>query len=144
MGLGSKKNAHKDVVVDDHAKVLLLKKSKDSIMACAMAFDCADILNQTRQKTGIFLDKLHIRLDKCQLGLFGYGGDKMKGKKFLELTDSESIQIKSIIEGNVKDGIVTCSEIWDLAEESGTGKKKISTYCEKNGIKIKGCQLGAF
>ncbi len=144
MGMGSKKNAHMDVVVGDHAKTLLLEKSRSNTMACAMAFNCADTLNQTRQKTGIFLDKLHIRLEKCQLGLFGHGGDQKKGKKFLELTDSESIKIKSIIEGNVKEGILTCPEIWDLAEKSGMGRMKISTYCEKSGIKIKGCQLGAF
>ena len=31
-----------------------------------------------------------------------------------------------------------------LAEQAGIKRMKLSTYCEENGIKIKGCQLGAF
>jgi len=144
MGFGSKKDAHKDIIIDTHAKDLLQEKTKNGIMACATAFDCTKKLNQTRQKTGIYLDILEIRLEKCQIGLFGHGGEKEKGKKFLKLTDTEKKEIKSILDDNMKNDFITCSEIWALAEKTGTKRMKISTCCEESGIKIKGCQLGAF
>jgi len=143
MGLGSKKDEHKDVVVEESAKKLLTEKAKNNHIACAQAFDCADKLGLTREKTGIYLDKLTIRLEKCQLGLFGHGTGG-KGKKFIDLTDQDKKDIKSALEGQVADGVTTCPELWKLADATGLKRMKLSSYCETAGLKIKGCQLGAF
>jgi hypothetical protein len=45
------------------------------------------------------------------------------------------------------DGIeknITCPQAFSLAERYDISKKEISDYCNENGIKIRGCQLGCF
>jgi hypothetical protein len=39
---------------------------------------------------------------------------------------------------------ITCPQAFSLAERYGISKKEISEYCNANGIKIRGCQLGCF
>ncbi len=143
MGLGSKKDTYKDVVVEESAEKMLREKASENHIACAVAFDCADTLKISREKTGIYLDKLQIRLEKCQLGLFGHKRGE-KGKKFLELTDQDRTQIKAVIENHAKNGVLTCPELWDMADRSGIKRMMLSSFCEESGLKVKGCQLGAF
>ena len=39
---------------------------------------------------------------------------------------------------------ITCPEAFSIAEKYRISKKEISDYCNSNGIKIRGCQLGCF
>jgi len=39
---------------------------------------------------------------------------------------------------------ITCPEAFSLAKRYRIPKKEISEYCNANGIKIRGCQLGCF
>jgi hypothetical protein len=39
---------------------------------------------------------------------------------------------------------ITCPEAFSLAGKFNFPKKDIAAYCNANGIKIRGCQLGCF
>jgi hypothetical protein len=39
---------------------------------------------------------------------------------------------------------ITCPEAFSLAGKFKISKKDIAEYCNANGIKIRGCQLGCF
>jgi hypothetical protein len=39
---------------------------------------------------------------------------------------------------------ITCPEAFSIAAKYHIPKKEISEYCNANGIKIRGCQLGCF
>ena len=39
---------------------------------------------------------------------------------------------------------ISCPEAFSIAEKYQISKKAISEYCNANGIKIRGCQLGCF
>jgi len=39
---------------------------------------------------------------------------------------------------------ITCPQAFSIAERYKISKKEISDYCNANGIKIRGCQLGCF
>jgi hypothetical protein len=39
---------------------------------------------------------------------------------------------------------ITCPEAFSIAAKFHISKKEISEYCNANGIKIRGCQLGCF
>jgi len=39
---------------------------------------------------------------------------------------------------------ITCPEAFSIAAKFHISKKDISEYCNTNGIKIRGCQLGCF
>jgi hypothetical protein len=42
------------------------------------------------------------------------------------------------------DKAVTCPQAFSIAERYSISKKEISEYCNSQGIKIRGCQLGCF
>ena len=42
------------------------------------------------------------------------------------------------------DRSVTCPQAFSIAERYNISKKEISEYCNSQGIKIRGCQLGCF
>ena len=50
----------------------LIKRAKGNVIACAVAFDIAKLLNVLPGRVGRNVDLMNIRLEKCQLGLFGY------------------------------------------------------------------------
>ena len=39
---------------------------------------------------------------------------------------------------------ITCPEAFSIAAKFKISKKDIAEYCNANGIKIRGCQLGCF
>jgi len=44
----------------------------------------------------------------------------------------------------VTDGRLSCDASWKIAKEFKMAKIRVSAACEKLGIKISHCQLGAF
>ena len=40
--------------------------------------------------------------------------------------------------------VITCPQAFEIAERHGVLKLEIAEYCNKVGIKIRGCQLGCF
>lgn len=53
-------------------------------------------------------------------------------------------KIRSVFE---KEGIgreITCPQAFAISEEYGIDKMDLSRYCNKNSVKIRGCQLGCF
>ncbi|MCP1662208.1 MULTISPECIES: hypothetical protein [Methanocalculus] len=39
---------------------------------------------------------------------------------------------------------IQCDAAFQISEKHGIDKLEIAKYCNKNGIKIRGCQLGCF
>lgn len=53
-------------------------------------------------------------------------------------------EIESIFK---KEGVTTdlpCSKAFEISNTYGISKMEIATYCQKNSVKIRGCQLGCF
>jgi hypothetical protein len=53
-------------------------------------------------------------------------------------------KVRSVFE---KEGIgkeITCPQAFAISEKYGIDKPDISRYCNRNGIKIRSCQLGCF
>ncbi|SCY54024.1 hypothetical protein [Desulfoluna spongiiphila] len=111
-------------------------------ISCALALSTAFRCGVTPGEAGTCLDEQGIRIESCQLGLFGYGPGKQK-----------RIQMPETISGEVADwmadraeahGHITCSEIFAKAKEDGLSRALLAGACEKTGVKIRACQLGAF
>jgi hypothetical protein len=113
---------------------------RNDALACAVAFDIAGKLGCTPAEVGWTADLLHVRLVKCQLGLFGY-----KPKK--KIVDSRMPQEPALGDA-IRDGLVDdrlpCQTAWRIAAQFGVPKMTVSSACDAMGIKIKPCQLGAF
>ena len=85
-------------------------------------------------------DLLNLRLNKCQLGLFGY----QPNKKIVKPQEGANQELKDAIAGSLTEGKLTCKAAWDIASRFAVPKMTVSSACEAGGIKISTCQLGAF
>ena len=125
-----------DQAITQELKVRLRKDA----LACAVAFDIAGKLGCTPAEVGRTADQLHIRLVKCQLGLFGYKPQK----KIVDPRMPQEPALGDAIRDGLVDGRLPCEAAWRIAAQFGVPKMTVSSACEALGIKIKPCQLGAF
>jgi hypothetical protein len=116
-----------------------VRRRKDAL-ACAVAFDIAGKLGCTPAEVGRTADLLHVRLVKCQLGLFGY----RPRKKIVKSRMPQEPVLGDAIRDGLVDDRLPCKTAWRIAAQFGVPKMTVSCACEALGIKIKPCQLGAF
>jgi hypothetical protein len=118
----------------------LLKRTINGRMPCAVAFDIASHLSVLPAEVGITADLLNIKLSKCQLGLFGYQPEN----KVVRADRAHQGPLKQAIGEARIDTHLSCEKAWDIAARLRVGKIAVGNTCEALGIKIRGCQLGAF
>jgi hypothetical protein len=129
-----------DVVVEPLLRETLLEQASKGELPCAVAFEVAQELRVLPDAVGQAADLLELRLVKCQLGLFGYRPEKSIVKPAASVSPELE---RAILAGLVNDRL-PCKTAWDIAEQLGIQKMKVSGACDAMGIKIKPCQLGAF
>jgi len=118
----------------------IINRSKDNKIPCAVAFEIAKELKVSTDAVGMTVDLINYRLEKCQLGLFGY----QPNKKIVKPQNKVSEDLKDAISDALVQGRLSCKSAWDIASRFEVHKMKVSGACEAMGIKIKHCQLGAF
>jgi hypothetical protein len=116
------------------------QKITDGKITCAAAHKIADNFKVSPAEVGMNIDLLEIRLNKCQLGLFGYG----KQKKAVKSDGNRLPELEKIIKKSVSDDRISCASCWDISKKTGTSKLDVSNTCEALKIKITPCQLGTF
>ncbi len=129
-----------DRTVNRNITDALQKRVKDGQLPCATAFTVVSELRVSPEDVGFNLDVLEIRLIKCQLGLFGYGPKK----KIIKAAEIVPADLEESIRKGLRDDRLPCETAWDIASTFGVGKMTVSSACERLGIKISPCQLGAF
>lgn len=116
------------------------EKAVDNKISCADAHAIALKLKVSPADVGAAIDLLEIRVNKCQMGLFGY-----KGKTNIpELPDDVNPEIKTAISLLVKNEHIPCAAAWDIAKKFKISKAAVSAVCNSMKVKISTCQLGAF
>jgi hypothetical protein len=116
------------------------KKAPDKKMTCAASFKIAEDLDVTPLDVGFTLDSFEIKIVKCQMGIFGYGS----GDKPLKAVDSVEEELKKAIEGELREGMLSCKSAWEIAERLDVSRMEVTSACNFLKIKISPCQLGAF
>jgi hypothetical protein len=122
---------------------MIQAKSQDNRLACGTAEMIAKELGVDMSEVGKTADLLEFKIEKCQLGLFGYG-DKPDHGKDIKASDSVSDEMKKALEEKSGKGKVSCAALWSTADRLGVKRKEVSSTCETLNLKIKECQLGAF
>jgi len=131
---------HQNKKIDETIAVVLKNKAKNGKITCASVHAAAKELGIPPRETGIQADLLELKLTKCSLGLFGYEPEWNILQK--DLTISE--ELDNAINNAAENKRITCSACWKIAEELKIKKTDVASACEKKGLKIKQCQLGAF
>jgi hypothetical protein len=116
------------------------KKVSDGGIACATAFKIASDLNVPPASVGVVIDLLEVRIEKCQLGLFGYS----PGKRIVKPAENVSPRLAEAIKGSLVGNCLPCASSWEIAKKFGLAKMDVSAACEALKIKISSCQLGSF
>jgi hypothetical protein len=118
----------------------LAGKVADGEVTCCTAHKVAQEFDVAPSEVGKAADLMEYRIIECQMGLFGYSPEKRIVKPAAEI--SEELH-ERILAATVEERI-PCAEGWRIAQELGLAKLAVSSACEKLGLKIKPCQLGAF
>ena len=126
--------------IDPAIKAEIERKAAAGEVACAVAFQIAEALGVSPAEVGKTLDLLEYRINKCQLGLFGYKPEK----KAVKPKKPASRQMEDAVRNALIDGKLACRDAWRIARRFNVPKMSVSAVCEALGIKIKPRQLGAF
>ena len=112
----------------------------DGMLTCSSAHRVAKELGVSPVDIGVQADLLELRIARCQLGLFGYE----PGRKNLDPAIEVPQDLWNEIENKSKNGRLSCKTCWEMAASFKMKRLDMGSACEKLGIRIKPCQLGAF
>ncbi len=139
MGFGAKKQGNTGKT-DKTIEKVLLERAKNGELPCVTAHEAARTLGVPPAVVGQYADRLRLRLVKCQLGLYGYS----PGKKIVTPAESVSPELENALRAGLENGRLPCKTAWEIAKQFNLPKMQVSAACDRLGIKIKPCQLGAF
>lgn len=125
---------------DERIAGAVRRKVKEGEFACAAAEKVGAKLGVAMVEVGRTLDLLEIRINRCQLGLFGYDREQ----KGLQPADRVDGALEKAICSRLSEGKLSCIAAWEIAAEKGVPRQKVSSACEALKIRINRCQLGAF
>jgi hypothetical protein len=118
----------------------LYQRAAEGRLPCALAFEAAAELKRPPAEIGRAMDRLGLRIVKCQLGLFGYTPEK----KIVRPAGAAGPELEAAIRARLDAGTLACRDAWEIARALKVPKMGVSAACETLKIKIKPCQLGAF
>ena len=130
----------------DVASALRLAAGGDGAeITCPRAFALARRLGVSPAAVGAAADDLGVRVQRCQLGLFGYGS-KAEGKsKIVKAMDPVPPGLAARLRrGRGRARSVTCAELWEVARQAHVGRLAAAGAAQGLDIHISECQLGCF
>ncbi len=116
------------------------ERAEDGRITCAKTFALAQELGITPAQAGAAANEAGIRLNRCQLGLFGYYPEKKVVKK----ADSVSPDLAAAIRAGLANDRLPCAVAWEIASRMDLSRMEVASACESLEIRVKPCQLGAF
>lgn len=131
---------HPDKTIDPDIAGMLQERADQGAITCAAVHSVAGKLSIPPAEAGIQADLLELRLTRCQLGLFGYPPEGKRLNPDFKVPENLAEALKSA----AKDGRIPCKVCWETAESLGVSRPDAGSACEKLGLKIKPCQIGAF
>jgi hypothetical protein len=140
VGFFSGKHAGKDVTIDEQISVAIQAKAVKGEISCSNAIDIAKKLKKGIDVVGVNIDLAELHINKCQLGLFGYTPEK----RIVKAAASVSPELEKAIRKVLQNGCLPCITAWKIADAQKIPRMDVASACEKLGIKIKPCQIGAF
>jgi hypothetical protein len=121
------------------------RRTEDGRITCASAVAAAELLGVAPSDAGAAVDALGVRLTVCQLGLFGYPG-RAKGWTAAGTEDRPVPPgfEEALGTALAPNGTMDCAGLWALAERFGIPRLQAGFLADQKGVRIRGCQLGAF
>jgi hypothetical protein len=133
----------KEVKLDQRIADAIRPAIKEERLSCVAASRIAENLGVSMEEVGVNVDLLEIKIEQCQLGLFGYG--RTKGKhSIIEQPESVPADLEKAIRDVLVDERLPCLAAWNIADKNQLTRKAVCAAADKLGIKSSQCQLGVF
>jgi hypothetical protein len=113
-------------------------------LPCAVAHYLAAYAGISPLEVGKAATQAGIKLDQCQLGLFGYGRKGKSAYKIVGRKVEVGPEVLDIITASLKDGRISCARLWEIAKQTGVMRAEAGNAADSLGVKVTPCQLGAF
>ena len=113
-------------------------------LPCAVAHFIAAWAKADPVEVGRAATDLGVKLDQCQLGLFGYGRKGKSEYKIVGRKVEVGQEVLDLIRSGAKDGRISCAKLWEIAAATGVMRAEAGNAADSMGIKVTPCQLGAF
>ena len=130
----------KNTPIDPAIATAIKAKSDGGNISCSAAHKIAQQQVVSPARVGQIIDLLELRINKCQMGLFGYSPEK----KIVQPSKTISDALESALRPVVTDNRVSCADCWKIADRMTLSRMDVAAACEGLKIKITPCQLGAF
>ena len=117
---------------------------QEDMLSCAKAHALALKFSVSPSEIGHTADALNIRLNRCQLGLFGYPNKKgweASGVIGLPVPDGFEDALLTLA---ADASSISCSEFWEFISGYQLSRMHAGYIADKLGIRITNCQIGAF
>lgn len=118
----------------------VMESARAGEISCATAFGVAKGLRVSPAEVGLAMDCLDVAIVKCQLGLFGHGSQW----RIVEPAEEVAVELRTAIRMDLVEGRLPCTNAWRIAADFDLPRMGVAAACERLGIRICACQLGAF
>ncbi|MBI9106316.1 MAG: hypothetical protein JEZ04_06175 [Spirochaetales bacterium] len=127
--------------LNERAAAALKKRVHEGRISCNAAHEAAAAAGIKAEAVGRALDLMEVRINGCQLGLFGHKTDRGKA----DLSPREDAeQLRMAVKARADEDGISCLSLWEAAAEAGSPKIHAAAVCEAENIRVHSCQLGAF
>ncbi len=131
--------------LDERIAESIKARAEGTRIACTAATRIAKDLGVTMEEVGRAADLIEIKVNKCQLGLFGYGKTENKKKgRIMKPADTVAPELEETIRGALEGGSLPCASAWEIASKYGISKLAVCSAADALKIMSNRCQLGAF
>jgi len=111
-------------------------------LPCAQAFVIAAQHGVEPIKVGQEATRLGIKINRCQLGLFGY--EDQGKRRIVQPAKAVSKELEKALCSRLDGDRLTCLSAWEIAEEHGLSTLEVANAVESLNLRISACQLGCF
>ncbi|MGD8398426.1 MAG: hypothetical protein PVG11_06180 [Anaerolineae bacterium] len=130
--------------MDERIHGAILERLDGGKLPCAEAHTVARQFDVDPLVVGETANQADIRINRCQLGLFGYG-PKVEGKhKIVHPMDDVPENLAARLRAASTSGGITCADIWAVADAFRITRLEASSAVEAMGLRVSRCQLGCF
>lgn len=130
----------RQTVIDPALATAIKDKATNGHISCAAAHGIAQQQVVSPARVGQTIDLLELRIDKCQMGFFGYDPET----KIVQPSKSISAALESALQPLLVDNKISCADCWKIADQLKISRLDVASACEGLKIKVSPCQLGAF
>ena len=121
-----------------------IRINPDSQLPCAVGHYIAAELDVTPLEVGETANEIGVRINRCQLGMFGYAAHKGSPAYRIRQAAEVSEEVAAAIRAAAVDGCIPCDALWRIAEKHDLSRLEAGNAIEGLGIQVKPCQLGCF